>query len=723
MKRIFFVLSFTSIVLDSVAQATEKKDSVISDSFYWLAPADVRAVRAGENTPFTRTNLNKKEIKTLNLGTDIPFLLQSTPSVVVHADAGNGIGYTGIRIRGTDATRINITLNGVPFNDAESQGTFFVNLPDFLSSTNSIQIQRGVGTSTNGVGAFGASINFSTHDQQPEKYLELNNSYGSFNSRKHTLKAGTGNSKGFSTDVRLSSIQSDGFIDRASSDLRSFYLSSGYQKNKTRVRLTAFSGKEKTYQAWYGISAADLASGNRTVNYAGTAHPVAPYENETDNYTQTHYQLFAEQILSTKWQLSTTLFLTRGKGYYEQYRANEKYERYGIAAPIVGGIVQTRSDFIRQLWLDNYFYGQQLNLRYQHKKTEWMLGTHLSNYDGDHYGKLTWATHGLPSNSPWYQNNAFKKDRALYVKQQTQLKENWFAFYDIQLRHVQYTIDGFRDNPGVEVNTRFTFLNPKVGLTYRKNGWRSYLSYSKGSKEPNRDDFEAGATQRPVAEQLYDVELGIEKQTTTYQWGLTGYYMYYKNQLVLTGKINDVGAYTRTNVPVSFRAGIELQGQIQLLPWLLASANMSISRNQVNDLAEFIDDYDQGVQVRNLYRRSTLAFSPACISNGSLTITPLKNISLLLNSRYVSRQFLDNTANVSRSLDPFFVQDARVVYTKKGQKIKEWSLNAYVNNVFDTQYEPNGYTFSYITAGALTTENYFFPMAGINLMLGVNVRL
>jgi iron complex outermembrane receptor protein len=266
-------------------------------------------------------------------------------------------------------------------------------------------------------------------------------------------------------------------------------------------------------------------------------------------------------------------------------------------------------------------------------------------------------------------------------------------------------------------------LNPKVGLTYRKNGWRSYLSYSKGSKEPNRDDFEAGATQRPVAEQLYDVELGIEKQTTTYQWGLTGYYMYYKNQLVLTGKINDVGAYTRTNVPVSFRAGIELQGQIQLLPWLLASANMSISRNQVNDLAEFIDDYDQGIQVRNLYRRSTLAFSPACISNGTLTITPLKNISLLLNSRYVSRQFLDNTANVSRSLDPFFVQDARVVYTKKGQKIKEWSLNAYVNNVFDTQYEPNGYTFSYITAGALTTENYFFPMAGINFMLGVNVRL
>ncbi|NDF97629.1 MAG: TonB-dependent receptor [Chitinophagia bacterium] len=598
-----------------------------------------------------------------------------------------------------------------------------MNLPDFLSSTSSIQIQRGVGTSTNGVGAFGASINFSTHDQQPEKYLELNNSYGSFHSRKHTLKAGTGTIKGFSTDVRLSSIQSDGFIDRASSDLRSFYISSGYQQNKTRVRFTVFSGKEKTYQAWYGISAADLANGNRTVNYAGTAHPVAPYENETDNYTQTHYQLFADKILSTKWQLSTTLFLTRGKGYYEQYRANEKYERYGLAAPLVSGVIQTRSDFIRQLWLDNYFYGQQMNLRYQHKKTEWMLGTHLSTYDGDHYGKLIWATYGLQSNKPWYQNNALKKDRAVYIKQQTQIAANWYTFYDIQLRHVQYTIDGFRDNPGVQVDNRFTFVNPKVGITYRKNGWRSYLSYSKGSKEPNRDDFEAGATQQPVAEQLHDVEIGLEKQATTYQWGITGYYMYYKNQLVLTGKINDVGAYTRTNVPVSFRTGIELQGQIQLLPWLLASANLNASSNRVNNVEEFIDDYDQGIQVRKLYRRSTLAFSPGCISNGALTITPVKNISVLLNSRYVSRQFLDNTANMARSLDPFFVQDARVIYTKKGKKIKEWNITASINNVFDTEYEPNGYTFSYIAAGSLTTENYFFPMAGINFMAGVNIRL
>jgi iron complex outermembrane receptor protein len=735
MKRIFFALCFVITALSIGAQPSTRKDSTlvkqvyvtkdttVTDSFYWLMPADVRAVRAGENTPFTRTNLTKKEISILNLGADIPFLLQSTPSVVAHSDAGNGIGYTGIRIRGTDATRINITLNGVPFNDAESQGTFFVNLPDFLSSTGSIQIQRGVGTSTNGVGAFGASINLSTYDPQPEKYLEFNNSYGSFQSRKHTLKAGTGNINGFSTDIRLSSIQSDGFIDRASSDLRSFYLSSGYQQKNTQVRLTVFSGKEKTYQAWYGISEADLKSGNRTINYAGTAHPVTPYENETDNYTQTNYQLFAEHRLSDKWQLNTTLFLTRGKGYYEQYRANEKYERYQLTAPVVNGVTQVRADFIRQLWLDNYFYGQQLNLRYQHKKTDWMLGAHLSTYDGDHYGKLIWSTHGLSSPHQWYNNNGLKKDRSIFIKQQTQLAPHWFVFYDIQFRHVQYSVDGFRDNPTLAVNTRFAFLNPKAGITFRKNGWRSYLSYSKGSKEPNRDDFEAGATLRPTPEQLHDVEVGIEKQHTQYQWSITGYYMYYKNQLVLTGKINDVGAYTRSNVPRSFRTGIELQGQVRLLTWLQASANLTLSSNQVRDLEEFIDDYDQGIQVRTLYARSTLAFSPSCTGNGTLTISPLKNTSITLYSRYVSRQYLDNTQKASRSLDPFFVQDARIVYTRKGKKIKEWSVNGAINNLLNTAYEPNGYTFSYIAGGQLTTENYYFPMAGINYTLGLNIRL
>ena len=735
MKRIFFALHLLSVALPSWTQPLTKKDSTLSnrtvarpdsstrDSFYWLMPADVRAVRAGENTPFTRTNITKKEIGVLNLGTDIPFLLQATPSVVAHSDAGNGIGYTGIRIRGTDATRINITLNGVPFNDAESQGTFFVNLPDFLSSTGSIQIQRGVGTSTNGVGAFGASINLSTYDPQPEKYLEFNNSLGSFGSRKHTLKAGTGNINGFSTDIRLSSIQSDGFIDRASSDLRSFYLSSGYQQKNTQVRLTIFSGKEKTYQAWYGISEADLIGGNRTVNYAGTARPITPYENETDNYTQTNYQLFAEHRLSKKWQLNTTLFLTRGKGYYEQYRANEKYERYQLTAPVVNGVTQLRADFIRQLWLDNYFYGQQINLRYQYKKTDWMLGTHLSAYDGDHYGKLIWSTHGLSSPHQWYANNGFKKDGSIYVKQQTEIAPHWFAFYDIQLRHVQYSMDGFRDNPNLAVNTRFTFLNPKAGITYRKNGWRSYLSYSKGSKEPNRDDFEAGAAQRPRPEHLHDIEIGVEKQHANYQWSVTGYYMYYKDQLVLTGKINDVGAYTRSNVPRSFRTGVELQGQVRLLAWLQASANLTISSNQVRDLEEFIDDYDQGIQLRKFYPRSTLAFSPACTGNGTLTITPLKNTTFSLHSRYVSRQYLDNTQQVGKSLDPFFVQDARIVYTKKGKRSKEWSINATINNLLNTAYEPNGYTFSYIAGGQLTTENYYFPMAGINYMLGINIRL
>lgn len=546
MKRIIVsgclvIQSVISIAQQPVPVIPEKKDS-----FFTLSPIEVRAVRASENAPFTKFNLTKKEIGKNNLGYDIPILLNSTPSVVVNSDAGNGVGYTGIRIRGTDATRINVTLNGIPYNDAESQGTFFVDLPDFSSSAGSIQIQRGVGTSSNGAGAFGASINFSTNDINPDAYAEINNSYGSFNTWKNTIKAGSGLVNGFTTELRLSRVVSDGFIDRASSNLRSFYFTSAYVNNKSSLRINVFSGKEKTYQAWYGISEADLQSGNRTINYAGTEKTGDPYDNETDNYTQTHYQLFFNQAFTAKLHFSTAVFLTKGKGYYEQYKADQSYAKYGMPDPPSTGAPITSSDMIRQLWLDNAYYGNIFSLQYKQGKTQATLGGGYTRYDGNHFGKIVWAAAGLTAIKNWYDLDAKKTDLNIYLKQQTQVNNGWHLFYDLQYRLVNYTMNGFRDNPALLVNKRFNFLNPKAGISYRDKNRKYYLSYSVANKEPNRDDFEAGQTQQPGPERLHDIELGVEETGKRYSWGATLYYMNYKDQLVLTGKINDVGAYTRT---------------------------------------------------------------------------------------------------------------------------------------------------------------------------------
>jgi len=719
MKRIIMFGCFCFSAISAIAQQKEET----KDSFYTLTPVEVKAIRAGENSPFTKTNLSKKEITKNNLGQDIPFLLNQTPSVVVNSDAGNGIGYTGIRIRGTDATRINVTLNGIPYNDAESQGTFFVDLPDFSSSTGSIQIQRGAGTSSNGAGAFGASINFSTNEVNKEAYTEFNNSYGSFNTLKNTLKFGSGLVNGFTTDIRLSSISSDGFIDRAKSSLKSFHFSTAYIGKTTSLRLNVFSGKEKTYQAWYGIAEADLKAGNRTINYAGTEKPGEPYDNESDNYTQTHYQFFLNKSIGKKLNLNTALFLTKGKGYYEQYKAEEDYSAYRMPYPVNGPDTIFSSDFIRQLWLDNYFYGTIYSLHYKAAKTELTIGGGLTTYDGNHFGKLTWASNGLTSLKNWYDNDALKTDFNIYLKQQTQLNNYWNLFYDIQFRYVNYKIEGFRNNPGLIVNNKFSFFNPKAGIVYKKDSWKSYLSYSVANKEPNRDDFEAGNTQQPKPERLQDFELGIEKSTKQLNWSATLYYMKYKDQLVLTGKINDVGAYTRTNIPESFRAGIELQGGVKFNSWINTTANLTLSRNKVIDFEEYIDDYDNGGQKINSFSSADIAFSPSITGAGSINVLPFKNTEISFISKYVSKQFLDNTGNNSRSLNSFYVQDIRAIYTIKKKWLKDVTITGQVNNLFNKEYEPNGYTYSYIWGGETITENYYFPMSGTNFIIAVNIRL
>jgi iron complex outermembrane recepter protein len=719
MKRIIF----SGYLIIATAASFAQQNEQAKDSFYTLSPVEVRAVRAGENSPFTKTNISKKEIVKNNLGQDIPFLLNQTPSVVINSDAGNGVGYTGIRIRGSDATRVNVTLNGIPYNDAESQGTFFVDLPDFSSSISSIQIQRGVGTSSNGAGAFGGSINISTNEVNKEAYAEINNSYGSFNTWKNTIKAGSGLVNGFTTELRLSRISSDGFIDRASSKLTSFYFTSAYINNKSSLRVNVFSGKEKTYQAWNGISEADIKAGNRTINYAGTEKPGDPYDNETDNFIQTHYQLFFNHQWSKKLSFNTALFLTTGKGYYEQYKAEQEYSKYGMSNPPSTSSPITTSDMVRQLWLDNDFYGNIFSFQYKSNKTQATLGGAYTRYDGLHFGKITWAEKGLTSIGNWYDLDALKTDFNIYLKQQTAFASNWNLFYDLQYRHINYETEGFRDNPTLPIKTQFNFLNPKAGITYKNKNWKSYLSYSIANKEPNRDDFEAGATQLPKPERLHDIELGLEQTGKNYNWSATFYYMNYKDQLVLTGKINDVGAYTRTNIAKSYRTGIELQGGLKFNAWMNASANISFSKNKVIDFTEYIDDYDNGGQKVNSFKNSDIAFSPAVISAASINFLPIKNTELSLLSKFVSKQFLDNTSNSGRALNPFFTQDVRAMYTIKKKWLKEMTVIAQINNILGEKYEPNGYTYSYFAGGTITTENFYFPMASRNFMVGVNIRL
>ena len=689
----------------------------------FLQPVEVKALRAGDRAPFARTNISAQEIAKQNLGQDLPFLLNQTPSVVVNSDAGNGVGYTGIRIRGTDATRINMTLNGIPYNDAESQGLFLVNLPDFASSISSLQVQRGVGTSSNGAGAFGASINISTHEFNEDAYGEINNSYGSFNTWKNTVKAGSGLiSDHFTIDARLSRISSDGYIDRASSDLKSFYLSTAYLADKSSLRLNVFSGKETTYQSWNGLPQQEART-NRTYNSAGTEKPGSPYENETDNYQQDHYQLFFNHAFTEQLSLNTGVFLTRGRGYYEQYKAGESYADYGLENPVLGGVELETTDLIRQLWLDNYFYGGIYSLQHKSDQRQLTVGGAYTRYDGNHFGKVIWADAGIAHNHEWYNNDAYKTDLNVYGKWQEKLGKNWQSFIDLQYRSVSYDINGFRNNPGITTRTTYNFFNPKAGIYYTRNNWNIYASYALGNKEPNRDDFEAGAAQQPKREQLHDIEAGLERRQGKYAWAANLYYMMYRDQLVLTGKINDVGAYARTNIDRSYRLGIEVQGSVKPTDWLHFNGNITMSENKVLGFTEYIDDYDEGTQKTKQFNKTDISFSPAIIGGATATIIPVKNADISLIGKYVGRQYLDNTSNKNRSLPAFYTQDLRLRYTLTEKIFREIGLVFQVNNVFNRLYEPNGYTFSYLYDRTLYTENYVYPMAGINWIAAVNIRL
>ena len=719
MKRIFF-LSFSIIIFfNAVAQ----RDSIVnSRDTVELVPVEVRAVRGGTRAPFAKTTLSKADIDKQNVGQDIPFILNQTPSVIINSDAGNGVGYTGIRIRGSDATRVNVTLNGMPFNDGESGGTFFVDLPDFVSSVNSIQVQRGVGSSSNGSGAFGASIHLSTNDVIKIPYLELANNIGSFQTYRNTLKMGSGLlGQHFTVDARLSNIRSNGYIERAKSHLQSYYFSTAYIADKTTLRLNAFTGKEKTYQAWNGVSESDL-KGNRRINYAGTERKGEPYDDETDNYTQNNYQAFFTQKLSPKLVFNTGLFYVKGKGYYNQYKATARYAAYSWVKPVKGSDTIFTSDLVRQLWLNNDFYGDVFSLQYSSNGTQLIGGGSLSKYKGQHFGEVVWAQNGLSGPTRYYDVTAHKHDFNVYTKWTQDLSNSLQSYVDIQYRGVRYKINGFKQNPTLQIEQQYNFFNPKAGLIYHQDMWFAFASFSVANKEPNRDDFEASSHEIPKREKLNDLEIGLENKSKNANGGLNFYYMKYNNQLVLTGKINDVGAYTRTNVKDSYRAGLELQASAIILPWLTASGNVAFSQNRIKNFSEFIDDYDAGNQKMKTYNSGNLAFSPSVVSGATVTFIPIKKLDLSLISKYVSSQYLDNTSNKDRMLNAYFTEDVRASYSFNIKSVKNITITAQVNNLFNALYEPNGYTFSYYSNNRLNTENYYFPMAGINWNFGLQMR-
>lgn len=705
----------------------------------------VEATRAKENSATTFTNVSKEDIEALNLGQDLPILLQQTPSVVTTSDAGAGVGYTGLRIRGSDGTRINVTVNGIPINDAESHGVFWVNMPDLASSTESIQIQRGVGTSTNGAAAFGASINMQTTTLKEKAYGELANSFGSFNTRKHTVQFGSGliDNK-FAFDGRLSQIKSDGFIDRASSDLQSYYLSGAYYGEKTILKAIMFGGNEKTYQSWYGTpesrvnndregmlahAANEGYSQSQIDNLlnSGRSYNFYQYDNQVDNYSQDHYQLLIAHEFNKKLSANLNFHYTRGEGYYEEFRADNDFADYGLNSPIIGNDTINSTDLIRRRWLDNHFGGLTYSLNYAaSNKLNLTLGGGYNLYEGDHFGEIIWSE--IAANTSirerYYDNVGKKLDFNSYLKADYAITENLTAFADLQVRAIDYSTNG-NDNDLriIDVEEAFLFFNPKAGINYRFNSITSaYVSYSVSNREPVRNDFiDAPVGEKPEHEQLNNLEFGVQVNDKDYFFHANIFHMDYKNQLVLTGELNDVGSTVRQNVENSYRAGIELSAGITISKKLSLSGNMTMSRNKIAEFDDYFYDYVSGETIITRIEDADISFSPDFIAASTIEYRPIKNMKVSLLTKHVGQQFLDNTQSNDKKIDAYLVNDIRLNYVVKDVLFKEMNFTLLINNAFDELYSSNGYTYSY-GVGEVITENFFYPQAGTNFLAGVTLK-
>ena len=717
--------AFIFLLSATILQAQEKLQD--TTKIQALEQVYLNGVRVAADSPITHSNLTKQDLAKRNLGQDIPVLLNYLPGVVTTSDAGAGVGYTGIRVRGSDATRVNVTINGIPYNDSESQGTFWVNLPDFASSIESLQLQRGVGSSTNGSGSFGASLNIDTDRSSKDAYAQIANSYGSFDTRKHSVKFSTGllNDR-VEISGRVSNITSDGYIDRASSDLKSYFLQGSYKTDNTFIKALVFGGREVTYQSWFGIDEQTLNT-NPTFNPAGMYSDedgtVRFHQNQVDDYDQDHYQLIWNERYNNNWSTSATLNYTKGSGFFEEYKEDASLDFHGLLPITIDGETSTESDLVRRRWLENNFYALSANANYKDENWDTTTGVFYSYYQGLHFGEVIWATNFTGPNlgDRYYSGTGDKHELTAFSKASYKINNSWSVFGDLQMRIVNYKTAGLTsDKVNMVVDEQYEFFNPKFGASYSLNqGNQLYVSYGRASREPRRSDFEQGVF---TPEILDDYELG---------WRFTGknntlsanlYYMDYKDQLVLTGQLDDSGGFIRETSGNSYRAGLEVEGDFKVLKQLHVRPNIALSSNKNKDYTTSRDG-----ELVNL-GTTNISFSPSFIAGNSIDYSPTQNLQIALLSKYVGEQYLGNIDSQTSKLDAYFLNDFSVNYTiTKLSFAKSLVLQGLVNNIFDVKYISNGYFYTYdddfSTPGTVTTIEGagFYPQAGINFLVGATL--
>ena len=709
----------------------------------------IQATRVDANSPVPHTNLSAATIARTYQAQDIPFLLSGVPSLVETSDAGGGVGYTGLRIRGSDPTRVNVTINGVPINDAESQGMYWVDLPDLAASAAEIQVQRGVGTSTNGAGAFGATVNVDLSRVEAEPFATITNTAGSFGTRKHSAYLGTGLLAGKTAfSGRFSTIQSNGYIERAQADLNSLHCTATYLDDRQSLQAHLLSGQEITYQAWEGVPAQYVTDERlRRFNTAGSEQPGAPYADQVDDYTQRHLLLHYKRLLSSTFSLQLNGHYTRGFGFYEQYKADQAPIDYGIV--FMPGTAAPSTDLVRRRWLDNHFYGGTFALRWSPKlrgQPKFTLGGALSHYKGQHFGEIIWSEYYIaaPKDFRYYDNLADKRDGNLFLKTEVSLGPGLTALIDWQFRAVHYNFLGYSNTrQPVNQSVDLHFFNPKGGLHWQfAPQWATYGFFGVAHREPNRDDYtQSTPDSRPRVERLYDLEAGLKTNQVRWNAAANFYWMNYRDQLVLDGRLNDVGANIRTNVSGSYRAGLELETAVQIHPRLTITANAAFSQNKIRAFTEYRDNWDTGRQDSLLYRNTDLAYSPKVIARGELGYSVLHTkahtLKVSWTGKYVGRQFLDNTSNAGTALAGYFFSDLRLNYSLKKVVGEEISLLLAINNLFDARYSSNGWTYRYTSQGydarpddpyarlegnGVYTLTGFFPQAGRHWMSTLVVR-
>ncbi len=675
---------------------------------------EIEAVNFTKRLPVAKEIINvQKDLEQKNLGQDLPILLKNQMSIVSTSDAGNGVGYTGFRIRGVAGNSINVMMNGVPYNDSESQGTFFVDVPDLTSSASQIIIQRGVGTSSNGVSAFGASVNVISKDPEEQFYVKTDDSYGSFNTYKYSAEIGSGKfwKNRLSLMGRYTKIHSDGYIDRAKSNLDSYNFSALFEEGKTKLRAMAFGGYETTYQAWNGIDKATWET-NPKFNISGAIYDsnweniIDFYKNENDKYQQNHYQLLWEQGLGDHWKLETTAHYTKGKGFYENYKQDAKFSKYNLPNISENGAETTRTDFIRKKWLNNDFYGIVSTLYGNIGSVDLNFGAVANQYYGRHYGNVSGVYFPEIFEHEYYRNRSVKTEYSGFAKAILNVGD-WEFFGDLQLRNIDYNTKIIQqgDDEGVNLDKNWTFFNPKAGISYRISSGKIFLSYANAKREPNRDDLFANPETKP--EELHDFEAGIEKSFGKIQLSANAYYMNFVNQLVLTGEINNVGAFIRSNSGKSYRMGVEIGAAAALSHQFQISANATFSQNKNLD---FKQETENGIE--NLGDTKT-SFSPEFIGNLLLNFKPTENVSIGLQNKYVGSQFLDNTENAALEIQGYFLSDFNAQYALKFNKM-DVDLKFLLNNIFDKKYVNNGFVYD--------GSPYYYAQAGTNFMFGISLK-